>query len=199
MSEYTHTLATSGKRDIRVVSDQPVSGTALLEAAYGGKVRFFKVRGTGTLRAWPVLAPGSKERKAAEGYASKVAAKQPVAKVAKEANVSVATMRRTLTSLAFTQGLEAMSAKERAALAKEAVANGKVAATEAPKEPKPEAKPAKGKPAPKEQPAKAERKPRTGKGGFKPETKAGKQAAARKAARTAKAEQPTEEATKSEN
>lgn len=186
MSEYTHTTSTTTRQPMLVVAAEPVTGPALLEAAYGGKVQFHKVRGTGTLRRWPVLAPGSKERKQAEALAAQVAAKQPVPAVAKAHHTSVATVRRTLVALAFTHELEAMSAKDRAALAKAATANGKVEQASKPA-PAPKEQPkAKATPAPKEPQAKrSTSKPATGKGGFTPTTKAGKQAAARKAARQA--------------
>lgn len=192
MNENTLTrspLSTAGHRDIVVFASAPVTGASLLEAAYGGVVRFAKVRETGTLRGWPVLKPNSSERKSAESLAAAVAKNVPVATLAKEANVSVATLRRTLTSLAFTQALEGMNAKDRAAIAKSA---NKPA-------PKPEKAEKSEKPA---EPAKAEPKApvakspaKAGKGGFVPTTKAGRAAAARKqreVARAAKAAQTKE-------
>lgn len=148
-----HTItSTTTRRDMLVFASEPVTGTHLLEAAYGGKVRFAKVRESGTLRAWPVLAPNTPERKRAERLAG---SGKPVAELAKAENVSVATLRRTLVSLAFTLELEGMKAKELAALAKAANENTK----ELPKaEPKPEPKPEAKQEAPKE-PAKPARKP----------------------------------------
>lgn len=152
---YTHMTSTTTRQPMLAIAKEPVTGTSLLEAAYGGKIQFAKVRGTGTLRHWPVLAKGSAQRKDAESIEAQVA-KSGVAATAKERNVSVATLRRTLTALAFTKELEAMSAKDRAALAKAANANRTVAA-EAKPAPKEETKP-ETKAAPKEQkaaPAKA--------------------------------------------
>jgi DNA polymerase III gamma/tau subunit len=132
MSEYTHSTSTTTRRPVVAVATEPVTGPTLLEAAYGGKVSFHKEREAGTLRRWPVLAPKSEARKQAESIKSEIAkTKGGVAAVAKKHNVSVATLRRTLVALAFTEELEALPAKERTALAKAATANMKV---EAPKE-----------------------------------------------------------------
>lgn len=190
MTENTLTrtpLHTAGSRDIVAFASAPVTGATLLEATYGGIVRFAKVREAGTLRGWPVLKPGSSERKSAESMAKAVASKVPVVTLAKEANVSVATLRRTLTSLAFTLELEHMSAKDRAAVAKSVNAP-------LPKEAK-ASKPAAEKKAEPKAPKASTRKPRTtapkgtkanpGKGGFVATTKAGKAAVARKAEKEA--------------
>lgn len=142
---------TTSTRPVVATSAEKVTGPTLLAAVYGGKVRFSKVRETGTLRAWPVLAPGTPARKQADLVDSKRAAKQPVEAIAKEMKVSVPTVRRIITALAFTKELESLKVAEKAALAK-----GLNSALTAPKEPKKEAKaPA----APKEQgKAKAEPK-----------------------------------------
>lgn len=141
----TTSTSTTTRQPIVAVATEKVSGTGLLEAAYGGKVSFSKQRSTGTLRHWPVLAPGSAQRKQAEEVAKARAAKQPVEAIAKSLSVSVPTVRRVITALAFTLELEGLSAKDRAALAKVATANGEaVAKEEAAK-------------APKEQPAKEEK------------------------------------------
>lgn len=149
---HTTALVTGGKRDILAIATEPVTGTALLEATFAGKVAFHKVRENGTMRRWPVFAPKSAERKAAERVREQVEASS-VPEVAKKTNTSVATVRRTLVSLSFTEALEAMSAKERAAIAKEATANAKVVAAKAPAK---EATPAKAETPAK--PAKAEPK-----------------------------------------
>lgn len=187
MSENTLTrtpMHTAGSRDIVAFASAPVTGATLLEATYGGVVRFAKVREAGTLRGWPVLKPNSSERKSAESLAAAVAKKVPVAALAKEANVSVATLRRTLTSLAFTLEIEGLSAKDRAAVAKSV----NKPEPKAPKAEKPASEPAKA-----ETPAKPEAKvavtPKVGKGGFVPTTKTGKAAAARKAAKEAAAKE----------
>lgn len=142
----TTSTSTTTRQPIVAVATEKVSGTGLLEAAYGGKVSFSKQRSTGTLRHWPVLAPGSAQRKQAEEVAKARAAKQPVEAIAKSLSVSVPTVRRVITALAFTLELEGMSAKDRAALAKVATANGeavaKAEAAKAPKEPVKEEKPA---------------------------------------------------------
>lgn len=138
-----HTIATStSTRPVVAITSGKVTGPTLLAAAYGGTVRFAKVRETGTLRHWPVLAPNTPARKQAEEIMKARAAKQPVEAIAKSLSVSVPTVRRSITALAFTLELESLKAGERSALAK--------ALTEAaPKEPV-----AKKTPAPKE-PAKA--------------------------------------------
>lgn len=133
-----HTASSTTRRSMVAVATEPVTGTHLLEAAYAGTVSFHKERAAGTLRRWPVLAPESKERKAAEALRTKVE-NGGVAKAAKAAHTSVATVRRTLVALSFTEELEAMNAKEKAALAKAATANGKAVA---------EGKPAKVEPTP---------------------------------------------------
>lgn len=137
MSEYTNTLTTASGLALVAIAKEPVTGPTLLEATYGGTVTFHKQRGNGTFRSWPVLAPGTKERKQAEAWK---ASKQPVPALAKASHTSVPTVRRALVALAFTEELEGMAAKGRTALAKEANANLEVA-----KANKPE-------PAPKEQP-----------------------------------------------
>lgn len=123
-------VSTSTRQPMFAVAAEKVTGTHLLEAVYGGKVRFAKVRGTGTLRSWPVLEPGSKDRAEAEAI---VSAKRSVAEVAKERHVSVATVRRLLTALEFTLELEGMNSKEKAAVAK--VANENAAEQPAKEEP----------------------------------------------------------------
>jgi hypothetical protein len=175
-------LHTAGSRDIVAFASAPVTGPTLLEAIHGGSVRFAKVREQGTLRGWPVLKPGSSERKSAESLAAAVAKKVPVAALAKEANVSVATLRRTLTSLSFTLELEALSAKERAAVAK-SVNKPEPKAPKAEKPAKEEPKAPAAKPARKASTRKTAAKgtkSNPGKGGFVAQTKAGKAAVARK-------------------
>lgn len=135
-------VSTSTRQPMFAVAAEKVTGTHLLEAVYGGKVRFAKVRGTGTLRSWPVLEPGSKDRAEAEAI---VSAKRSVSEVAKERHVSVATVRRLLTALEFTLELEGMNAKEKAAVAK--VANENAAEQPAKEAPKKEETPKEEKPA----------------------------------------------------
>lgn len=150
MTEYTTHTSTTTRQPMLAVSQEPVTGTNLLAAAYGGKVAFHKVRASGTMRRWPVLEPGTPARKEAEALEAKSSGKGGVAAAAKALNVSVATARRTLVALAFSRELEGLTAKDRAAVAKAAVANGKVEAAKAPKEqapakaeaPKEQAKPA---------------------------------------------------------
>lgn len=187
MSTSTFTSTTT-RQPVAAIADEAVTGTTLLAAAYGGKVRFSKVRSTGTQRHWPVLAKGSKERKAAEAIEARRAKGDTVEAIAKAMHKSVPTVRRTITALAFTRELEGLSAKDRAAVAKVANANR----TAAPKEQAP-AKASTKAPAKASKPAsKGTSKPKaasTGKGGFKPETAAGKRAAARKAKAEASKEQ----------
>lgn len=147
----TFTTSTTS-RPVLVVASEKVTGPTLLEAVYGGKVRFAKERASGTTRAWTILAPGTKERAQAETVLERRAAKQPVEAIAKDMKVSVPTVRRMITALAFTREVESMKATEKAALAKSLSAE--VAA--APKEQK--AAPAKAEPkapAAKKAPAKA--------------------------------------------
>lgn len=142
-----HTIATStSTRPVVAIATGKVTGPTLLAAAYGGTLKFAKVRETGTLRHWPVLAPNTPARKQAEEIMKARAAKQPVEAIAKALNTSVPTVRRSITALAFTLELEGLKAGERSALAK--------ALAEAPKEPAKAApaKPAKAAAAPKEQP-----------------------------------------------
>lgn len=119
-AQPTTTVRTAtSTRPVVVHATAKVTGPTLVAAAHAGTVRFAKVRESGTLRAWPVLAPGSAARKQAEGIQAKRAAKQPVEAIAKEMKVSVPTVRRAITALAFTLEVEKMSAKDRAALAKD--------------------------------------------------------------------------------
>ena len=165
MSEYTHVTSTTTRQPMLVVASEKVSANTFVEAAFGGKVRFAKRRSSGTLRSWPLLVPGSSERKSAESLAAAVGKGVSVAALAKEANVSVATLRRTLTSLAFTHEVEALKGQARAEWVKAANSNMAVAAAEQPAK---EEKPA--KPAPKEQPA-AKPAPKQAKGKAKASTK----------------------------
>lgn len=158
MSEYTHVTSTTTRQPMLVVASEKVSANTFVEAAFGGKVRFAKRRSSGTLRSWPLLVPGSSERKSAESLAAAVGKGVSVAALAKEANVSVATLRRTLTSLAFTHEVEALKGQARAEWVKAANSNMAVAAAEQPAK---EEKPA--KPAPKEQPAKEQPKAKASK------------------------------------
>lgn len=134
MSEYATITSTTTRQPMLAISVEPVTGPNLLAATYGGKVAFHKVRASGTMRRWPVLEPGTPARKEAEALEAKSTGKGGVAAAAKALNVSVATARRTLVALAFSRELEGMTAKDRAALAKAATANGKVEASKAPKE-----------------------------------------------------------------
>lgn len=141
----TNTLATitstTTRQPVVVHTSEKVTGTGLLEAAYGGTVRFSKVRSTGTERHWPVLAPGSAQRKQAEDIMARRANKETVDAIAASLHTSVPTVRRTITALAFTLELEAMKAADRAAIAKAANANLEAAPKAEPKpEPKPEVK-----------------------------------------------------------
>lgn len=156
MSEYTHVTSTTTRQPMLVVASEKVSANTFVEAAFGGKVRFAKRRSSGTLRSWPLLVPGSSERKSAESLAAAVGKGVSVAALAKEANVSVATLRRTLTSLAFTHEVEALKGQARAEWVKAANSNMAVAAAE-----QPAAK--EEKPAPKEQPAKEQPKAKASK------------------------------------
>ena len=157
MTEYTHTQSGTTRMKMVAVASESVTGTTLLEAAYGGKVVFHKERAAGTLRRWPVLAPDSKERKAALALRSKVE-QGGVAKAAKSSHKSVATVRRTLVALSFTEELEGMTAKERAALAKAATANGKAVQADKPAKEEPKAEEPKAeKPAPKPRAPKGKR------------------------------------------
>lgn len=134
-------------RPLVATATAKVTGTTLLAAAYGGTVKFAKERSSGTMRHWPVLEPGTKARAEAEAIMERRAAKQPVEAIAKDLNVSVPTVRRHITALAFTLELEGLSAKAKAALAKDLSAK----VQEAPKEqPKAKAEP-KAEQAPKEQ------------------------------------------------
>lgn len=154
MSEFTHVTSTTTRQPMLVVATEKVTANTFVEAAFGGKVRFAKRRSSGTLRTWPLLAPGSSERKSAESLAAAVAKKVPVATLAKEANVSVATLRRTLTALAFTQEVEALKGKARQEWVNAANANLVVA-----DKPEPKAKPEKEqKPAKAEEPKAEEKK-----------------------------------------
>lgn len=147
MSEYTTHTSTTTRQPMLAFAVEPVTGPNLLAATYGGKVAFHKVRASGTMRRWPVLEPGTPDRKAAEALEQKAKGKGGVAAAAKGLNVSVATARRTLVALAFSRELEALTAKERATVAKAATANGKEQASkQAPEEPKAKAS----TPAPKE-------------------------------------------------
>lgn len=134
MSEYTTHTSTTTRQPMLAVAVEPVTGPNLLAATYGGKVAFHKVRTSGTMRRWPVLEPGTPARKEAEKSEALAKGKGGVPAAAKAANVSVATLRRTLTALAFSRELEALNAKERTSVAKAATANGKVEAAKAPKE-----------------------------------------------------------------
>lgn len=140
MSTTTTFTSTTSTRPMLAVATEAVTGTALLEAAFGGKVQFFKVRETGTHRRWTVLAPKSTDRKKAEAIRAEVE-KGTVADVAAKHSVSVATLRRTLTALAFTEELEAMTAKERTALAKSVNVVAKAPKEQAKATTKPEPKP----------------------------------------------------------
>lgn len=129
--------STTTRQPVIVTAVEKVTGTNLLEAAYGGKVSFGKVRSSGTVRHWPVLAKGSDARKAAEAVEAECKS-GTVSDVAAKRNQSVATVRRTLTALAFTRELEGLNKTERASIAR--LANESLAA--APKEQKAETKPA---------------------------------------------------------
>jgi DNA polymerase III gamma/tau subunit len=155
MSEYTTITSTTTRQPVVAVSSEPVTGPSLLEAAYGGKVAFHKERSTGTLRRWPVLAPKSEGRKHAESLRAEIEkAKGGVTAVAKKHNVSVATLRRTLVALSFTEELEGLTAKQRTEYAKAATSNMKVEAPKAEPKPEPEAPKAETpKAAPKAKPA----------------------------------------------
>lgn len=135
VTDRTTRTSTTTRRPIVAVATEKVTGTGFLEAAYGGKVHFAKVRESGTMRAWPVLAPGSEARKQAEGVLAQRAEGITVEAIAKGMHKSVPTVRRIITALAFTHELEAMNAKALAALAKEANAN-REAGKEAPEAPK---------------------------------------------------------------
>jgi hypothetical protein len=177
-----HTIATStSTRPVVAIASGKVTGPTLLAAAYGGTVKFAKVRETGTLRHWPVLAPNTPARKQAEEIMKARAAKQPVEAIAKSLNSSVPTVRRAITALAFTLELEGLKAGERSALAK--------ALTEAaPKEPKEAKAPAKAAKAEPKAPAKP-KAPASGSATAK--------ALAKKAEQAAKAEQAPAKASKS--
>lgn len=162
MSEYTHITSTTTRQPVLVVASEKVSANTFVEAAFGGKVRFAKRRSSGTLRSWPLLAPGSSERKSAESMAAAVGKGVAVAALAKEANVSVATLRRTLTALSFTLEVEGLKGQARAEWVKAANSNMAVAAAEQP------AKEEKATPAPKEQPAKEQPKAKASKAKAKP-------------------------------
>lgn len=119
--------STTTRRNMLITASEPIkSGAALLEAAYGGKVQFHKVRNTGGLRRWPVLTPGTAQREQAENVAALRADGVKVQVIAESLSVSVPTVRRMIVALAFTQELEAMPAGVRKHLA--------VQATEAHKE-----------------------------------------------------------------
>lgn len=191
MSEYTSTTTSATTRmGIRPVATSPVTPGTLLEAAFGGSLEFHKVRATGTTRRWPVLAPGSTERKAAERLAKAVAKGTTVTELATANHTSVATVRRSLTALAFTQEVEGLSKADRKAIAKEANSNGSVhAEVSAAKAAQREAKAAKAE-------AKAAKAPK-GKKGKKPakvEAKAAEQPVSTDAKRKAHAKRMKKEA-----
>jgi len=118
-------IATGTRQPVVCTTSQPVTGPNLLAAVAAGTVRFAKVRGTGTYRAWPVLAQGSQAHKRATTYATAYAGGkgQPVAAIAKQHGTSVPTVRRALTALAFTQALHSAKPATLAALAKAATAH----------------------------------------------------------------------------
>lgn len=177
MNEYTHIQSGTTRMKMLAVASEPVTGTHLLEAVFAGTVVFHKERAAGTLRRWPVLAPESKERKQAEALRVKVE-KSGVSKVASASHTSVATVRRTLVALRFTEELEALNAKERATVAKAATANGKAVQA---------SKPAKEEPAAEE--PKAEKKSAP-----KPSAPKGKRGTKAQATSAKQEEQPKEEA-----
>ena len=180
----TNTLATitstTTRQPVVVHTSEKVTGAGLLEAAYGGTVRFSKVRSTGTERHWPVLAPGSAARKQAEDIMKRREAKETVDAIAASLHTSVPTVRRTITALAFTLELEAMKAADKAAVAKAANANLEAAPKAEPKpEPKADATPK----------AKSEPKPKT-----ESPAQRGKRVAAEKRAEAKKTEEAAKKA-----
>lgn len=143
MNAYTTTTSSTTRMSVVAVAKEPVTGPTLLAAAYGGTVKFAKVRSSGTMRGWPVLAPDSKDRKAAEALRAEVAkaGKNGVSQAAKRHHTSVATIRRTLISLQFTEELEGMNKTALSALAKTANENAKSSPEKTPAKPE-SAKPA---------------------------------------------------------
>lgn len=146
---FAITTSTS-TRPVVASATEAVTSANLIAAIHGGKVRFAKVRETGTLRSWPVLVPGSPAHSQAQQVLQARAAKQPVEAIAKEHGVSVPTIRRLITAAAFTAEVEGWNATERKLLA-DALTKG-VKEEAAKGEPKAPAKaaPAKATPAKKE-------------------------------------------------
>ncbi len=72
-----------------------------------GNVRLFRVRGNGTTRRIPYLAPASSARKKAEQVAEMRTAGKTMRDIATELHLSLATVRRELTHLALAQAVEA--------------------------------------------------------------------------------------------
>ncbi|MBM2621196.1 hypothetical protein JIG36_37410 [Actinoplanes sp. LDG1-06] len=82
----------------------PAAPGALAAACAAGKVRLFKLRGTGTLRRLPYLTGLAREE--AEYYAYRLATGDSVATIAVEVETSRATVRRNLAALALTEEIE---------------------------------------------------------------------------------------------
>lgn len=85
-------------------------------------VQFYRLRKSGTARHLPVLAAGSPERTQAKALAGRVGKGESVTAIAQALGVSVSTVRRQVSALAFTERVEA---GEFDALIKKAV-DGKV-------------------------------------------------------------------------
>lgn len=85
-------------------------------------VQFYRLRKSGTARHLPVLAAGSPERAQAKALAGRVGKGESVTAIAQALGISVSTVRRQVSALAFTEQVEA---GEFAALVKKAV-DGKV-------------------------------------------------------------------------
>jgi hypothetical protein len=133
MSTIATITSTTTRQPVAVFATEPVTGPKLVQAAYDGTVTFSKVRGTGTLRHWPVLAKGTPARKQADDIAARRAKGETVEAIAKAMHKSVPTVRRVITALAFTQEIEGLKAADKSAIAKAANANREQAA-KAPKE-----------------------------------------------------------------
>lgn len=78
----------------------------LAAACADGTVALYRQRGNGSLRRVPYLAPGHPAREVAEWFALRREAGASIATVAREANVSRVSVRRTLAALDLAEAVE---------------------------------------------------------------------------------------------
>jgi hypothetical protein len=86
------------------LASAPAGHTA--EAAAAGVVTFYRLRGNGSARHLPYLAPDSAEREVAEWFTEQYEAGASVSALARETGVSRATVRRALAAVELADDIE---------------------------------------------------------------------------------------------